>query len=73
MSIDYIEIEHHGYMYKIPQRDDIDDWIVWIEIWLNEGVSHQQVQRTVDRHVLSDSVKIRESKLAKILDENSNN
>ncbi len=62
-----IKISHEGFEYTIPKRDDLDDWKQWISIWLNEGSRPEQVQKTVNRYIEIESVRIREEKLKTLL------
>ena len=70
--VDLIKIQYEGAEFTIPKRDDVDDWKMWISIWLNEGCMPEQVQKTVNRHIKSDSIKLREKKLNKLLDDENN-
>lgn len=67
--IEYIEIIHEGSTFTIPKRDDIDDWRMWISLWLNEGCLPEQVQNSVNKAIESDTIKIREKGLENLLNE----
>lgn len=68
--VDYIEIEFNAMKFNIPKRDDVEEWKFWISVWSNEGAGYHQLQRTIDRHINEDNIRIRKNKLENLLDDN---
>lgn len=67
-----VEIEYYGAKYKIPKRDDVNEWKFWISVWLNEGCRPSQVQESINKHVELDTIKMREDLIKNLFNEDSN-